>query len=333
MKNKKLKKIMATVLASAAVLGSLAGCGIGNQKIRVGSAPVGGVYYMLTNSLISLTEEESQDYSFDVRTTTGSMANLRLLSEDYIQMGIAQADIINNVYYGEGSYKGKKLLQGYSAIGSPYTEVMQIVVRADSGIESLDDLQDKTISVGAEESGSEQNAEQVLAACGLTDGLVKKVNLDYTESAKELESGEIDAIFCTSGLKTTMIDELARQCDIKLLGIDNTVAGRLKSEYSFYLRTVIPAGTYSGQDEDISTMGVKAVVCVSNKMSDDLAYKLTEVLNNRETELQYSAGVTIEKEDSRVASGITIPFHQGAINYYEEQGIEAETISTKGTGR
>ncbi len=333
MKGKKIKKIIAAVLASSVLVGSLAGCSLGNQKIRVGSAPVGGVYYMLTNALVGLAEEENKNYSFDVRTTTGSMANLRLLSEDYIQMGIAQADIINNVYYGEGSYKGKKLLQGYSALGSPYTEVMQIVVRADSGIESLDDLQDKTISVGAEESGSEENAEQVLAACGLTDGLVKKVNMDYTESAEKLEAGEIDAIFCTSGLKTTMIDELSRRCDIRLLEINNTIASRLKSEYSFYLRTVIPAGTYSGQDEDISTMGVKAVVCVSNKMSDDMAYVLTDILNNREKELQYSSGVNIETDDSRTASGITIPFHPGAITYYEEQGIETETSLTKGTGR
>lgn len=333
MKCKKIKKILAIVLGTAVAAGCLAGCSIPGHTIRVGSAPVGGVYHMVTNALVELAESEKTGYDFDVRTTTGSVANLRLLSEDYIQLGIAQADVINNAYYGEGNYKGKKLLQGYSAIGSPYTEVMQIVVRADSGIESLDDLQEKTVSVGAEESGSEQNAEAVLAACGLTDGLVKKVNMDYTESAKKLEAGEIDAIFCTSGLKTTMIDELSRQCDIRLLSIDNAVEKKIKGEYPYYLRTVIPAGTYAGQDEEISTLGVKAVVCVSNKMSDDLAYTLTKILNNDETELQYASGVNIEKDDSRTASGITIPFHPGAITYYEEKDIEVETASTKGAGR
>ena len=333
MRNMRMKKTAAALLASAAVLGSLAGCSAPGHTIRVGSAPAGGVYYMMSNALVAMAEQENTDYTFDLRTTTGSVANLRLLSEDYIQMGIAQADIINNVYYGEGNYKGKKLLQGYSALGSPYTEVMQIVVRADSGIESLDDLQDKTVSVGAEESGSEQNAEQILAACGLTDGLVKTVNLDYTESAKELEEGELDAVFCTSGLKTTMIDELARQCDIRLLSIDHTIEKKMKGEYPFYLRTMIPAGTYTGQDEDISTLGVKTVLCVSNKMSDEVAYSLAEIMNTREKELEYSAGVTIEQDDSRVAAGITIPFHPGALKYYEEQGIQVENTSTKGTER
>lgn len=333
MKKGKLKKGALAVLAAGIVTASLVGCSMLGHTVRVGSAPVGGVYYMMVNSLVGLMQEEQTKYKFDVRNTTGSVANLRLLSEDYIQMGIAQADIINNAYYGEGQFKGKKLLQGYSAIGSPYTEVMQIVVRADSGIETLDDLQDKTVSVGGEESGSEQNAEQVFDACGLTDGLIKKVNMDYTESAKKLENGEIDAVFCTSGLKTTMIDELSRQCEIRLLNIDSTVEKRMKGEYPFYLRTVIPAGTYTGQDENISTLGVKTVLCVSNKIPDDLAYSLTEVLNNREKELQYSSGVNIEKDDSRTASGITIPFHPGAVTYYEEQGIQVENSSTKGTER
>ena len=66
-------------------------------------------------------------------------------------------------------------------------------------------------SVGEEESGTEQNASQILAAYGLTDQLVDKVNLDYTEAASELKDGEIDAFFCTAGIQTTVIGELAKQ--------------------------------------------------------------------------------------------------------------------------
>ena len=58
------------------------------------------------------------------------------------------------------------------------------MVRADSGIESMDDLQGKTVSVGENESGTELNAEQILAVSGLTDKLIDKVHLDYTEAAE-----------------------------------------------------------------------------------------------------------------------------------------------------
>lgn len=48
-------------------------------------------------------------------------------------------------------------------------------------------------------------ASQILAAYGLTDQLVDKVNLDYTEAASELKDGEINAFFCTAGIQTTVI--------------------------------------------------------------------------------------------------------------------------------
>ncbi len=58
-------------------------------------------------------------------------------------------------------------------------------------------------------SGTEQNAKQILAPYHLDEKLVKDVNLNYTDAAASLQSGEIDALFCTSGVKTEMIEELA----------------------------------------------------------------------------------------------------------------------------
>lgn len=85
----------------------------------------------------------------------------------------------------------------------------QIVVRADSDIRSVEDLQGKTVSVGEEESGTEKNAEQILAAYGLSERLVTEVNLDYTDAVEQLKKKEIDAMFCTAGAYTTVIGELA----------------------------------------------------------------------------------------------------------------------------
>lgn len=89
-------------------------------------------------------------------------------------------------------------------------------MRADSGINTIEDLQDKRVSVGEEESGTEQNAKQILAVYGLNDSLVDEVNLDYTNAAQELKAGTIDAFFCTAGAQTTAIGELAKKCDIRL---------------------------------------------------------------------------------------------------------------------
>ena len=44
----------------------------------------------LNDCAIELANEEYDNYKFEVRTTAGSSANLRLLSDNYIELGIAQ---------------------------------------------------------------------------------------------------------------------------------------------------------------------------------------------------------------------------------------------------
>lgn len=57
----------------------------------------------------------------------------------------------------------------FCAVAALYTEACQVIVRADSDIQSVEELQGKTVSIGAEESGSEQNAWQILSAYGLNE--------------------------------------------------------------------------------------------------------------------------------------------------------------------
>ena len=92
-----------------------------------------------------------------------------------------------------------------------YTEVCQLVVRADSDIQSLNDLAGHTVSIGAEESGTELNAKNILEFAGMPSSIVQTKNLDYIDATNELKSGDIDAFFCTTGLTTTVIDELSKR--------------------------------------------------------------------------------------------------------------------------
>lgn len=54
---------------------------------------------------------------------------------------------------------------------------VRLLIKADSSINTVEDLQDKRVSVGEEESGTEQNAKQILAAYGLNDSLVDEDEL------------------------------------------------------------------------------------------------------------------------------------------------------------
>lgn len=315
------------LLFLCALLVMLTGCSAKNDKIKMGAAGLGGTYRVFCDTFADIASEGEENPVIEVKTTAGSKANIRLLSEGYIQLAVVQNDMANNAYYAVENFKDKDKYQGYGAVAGLYIEACQIVVREDSGIRSIDDLQGKKISVGEEESGTELNATQILDAYGLSDKLVEKVNLNYADAAKDLEDGKIDAFFCTAGTQTTVIEELARQCNIRLLNIDDNGIEKLLNSYDSYTECIIPKGTYKGQDEDVKTVGVKALLLASNKLSADSVKELTAILFKNKEKLQYTLPVDFSMDEKSSVEGVTIPFHKGAASYYKDKRINVETKS------
>ena len=306
-----MKKKLSILLC--VMLFALSGCRISGNTIRFGAANIGGMYYSFANTFTELANETTSAYNFEVRTTAGSTANLRLLSDNYIELGIAQADLIYDAYQKNSNLR---------AIAGLYTEACQLVVRADSDIKSLDDLSGHTVSIGAEESGTERNASEILEFAGMPSSIVKTKNLDYIDAAHQLETGDIDAFFCTAGLTTTIIEELSRECEIRLISIDDSVIDKMLSTSDAYSRYTIPAGTYKGQDEEVSTIGVTSVLVTSDSMSSDIIKQMTAMLFENTKELQYSTSLDLHLNEKFAITNIPIPFHAGAVEYYEDNGLD-----------
>lgn len=318
---KKTLKVM-SIITAFVIMASLSGCNMKKNNIRMGTAGSGGMYFTFGNELSDKLSADEK-IKIKVKETAGSAANLRLLSKNYIELGIAQADIIDDAFNGKGEFKDSGY-DGYRAIAGLYTEACQIVVMKDSDILSIDDLQGKKISIGENESGTEKNAKQILQAYGLNDSLVDMENYDYKTAAEKLENGEIDAMFCTAGIKTEVIEELSQKRDIRLLGIDDDRMEKITSTYDFLKEYDIPANTYNGQTSEIKTIGVESVLLASDKLDEDTVYKITKYLYENGSRLQINGLSKLELSEESITKGISIKFHKGAIKYYKKSGIDVE---------
>ncbi|MBU5478134.1 TAXI family TRAP transporter solute-binding subunit [Eubacterium sp. MSJ-13] len=317
-----MKKKICLLLCLSLIL--LSACGRQSDNIRFGAADIGGMYYAFASSFSGAVSKDTSDYKFEVKNTAGSAANLRLLSDKYIDLGIAQADLIKDAYEGTGYFKDN-VCNGYKAVAALYTEACQIVVKANSDIKTIDDLQGKKICIGAEESGTEINAKQILEFSGLNSKLVDMVNLDYTDAAKQLAEGKIDAFFCTAGIQTTVISELTKECSIRILNIDDKCLKKLLAAYTCYSKYQIPANTYAGQTESVTTIGVKSVLLASDNLSENAVKQLTKTLFTHTRDLQYATSLELVNDEKTAVEGIDIPFHSGAAAYYKEKGITVKT--------
>ena len=318
---KGLRRKTALIMAFLFVLAALTACGQ-KGRLRIGTAGEGGNYNSLGKALSQTLQKDPYKINVEVKTTAGSAANIRLLSQDYLELAIAQSDVIDEMYAGTLDTQAMK---GYSAIASLYPEPVQIVVRADSGIASVSDLAGKKVSVGEADSGTQKNAAQILQAYGLTSNMLTVQNMTYAEASKALGDGSIDAMFCTAGAPAQVITDLSGTTPVSLVPIEGQQSDLLTGAYGFYAKAVIPAGTYKGQDSDVTTLAVMSVLLASDKTPADKIYTITGALFKEKAALNAAVPVEFDLQEQKAVESVTIPFHPGAAQYYQECGITVQT--------
>lgn len=114
-----MKKLLVLLLILA-MLFSFVGCSKTADKIRIGTAGAGGTYEEVGKSISSVFKDNGIES--ELKNTAGSAANLRLLSEGYFDLAIAQEDIANDAYNGTGTFEKIGAYKGYSAVAEIHTD-------------------------------------------------------------------------------------------------------------------------------------------------------------------------------------------------------------------
>jgi TRAP transporter TAXI family solute receptor len=256
------------------------------------------------------------------QTTPGSVANLRQINEGALDSGLVQADIAESAFMGVGPFKESGPDIGLRAIANLYQEGVHVVVRADSGIESVAGLKHKRVAIGEKESDSYQTARLLLSAYNLSEKRVKPAYLPVVEAAQKLAAGELDAIIVVGSYPIPAIADLAATLPIKLLPINDAAAQKLREEHPYLTVDIIPDGAYAGIDGSTVTLGIGALWVVDSSLDDDLVYEITRAIWHPSIrKLLDDAGPVGRKINVNSALlGLPIPLHPGAARYYTEIG-------------
>ena len=130
-----------------------------------------------------------------------------------------------------------------AAVGRLYDSFLHLVVPAASPVNSLGQLEGRTVSLGTVGSGTEFTAGRLLLA---RDVRPRDVRLTQADSAVALGAGHIDAFFTLSGIPTPAITTLGQHTQVRLVPLP-AEANALASAYpGMYEPATIPATTYEG---------------------------------------------------------------------------------------
>ena len=321
MKISTVKKVFAVgaILAAAAVL--LAGCNgtsdvEGKKFLNIGTGGTAGTYYPIGGAIAEVLNKEIPGMSASAQSTGASVANINMLGDGEIDLATVQNDIAYYAAHGTEMFKDKKV-DGLQGIASLYPETCQFVTLKSSGIKSLAELKGKRVAVGAVGSGVEANVRQILAAYGVTYSDIDAQYLSFAEGASALKDGNVDVAVLTAGYPTASVQDIASQNPVRLLPVEEKIADDLIAQYPFYTKTVIPAGTYAGFNEDIPSVSVMAMLVAGPTVNADLGYSITKAIFGNLDRLQaaHAVGKQITKDTAK--AGMSLPMNAGAERYFD----------------
>ena len=314
-------KLTAAVLAVAAT-GGLAQAQ--QTFITIGTGGVTGVYYPTGGAICRLVNKDRKEHGVrcSVESTGGSVYNTRTIRAGELDFGVVQSDVQSAAMEGVRAFDGDEPYTDLRAVFSVHPEPMHVMVRADSGINSVGDMKGKRVNIGNPGSGTRVLAGVLMDAAGVTpDDFALAAELKSSEQSAALCDGKLDAAIWAAGLPNGSSMEATSTCDIKLLDLTTSGTDKVLAANAAYAAATIPGGMYPGNDKDVASWGPKATFVTDASTSDEVVYVLVKaIFENFDDFKKLHPAFGRLTEEGMIKDGLSAPLHPGAEKYYKERG-------------
>jgi len=145
------------------------------------------------------------------------IANVRGVEEGKADIGFGNS--ISTVDAIAGREPFKKPHANVCNIATLYPQYYQMVVTADSGINSVKDLKGKGVTTQQKGNTGELITQQILQVHGLSYNDVKASFVSYTDSVSQMKDGHVVAFGLGTTIPAGAVMDIAAARDIKVLNL------------------------------------------------------------------------------------------------------------------
>lgn len=293
-------------------------------NLSVATGPTGGVYYPLGGGIANILSKYVPGYAANAEATAGSVANLQLMSQKKADVALTMADAAYDGYKAQGKFAGSPVPLRTLLVA--YPNRMHVVTVEGRGIEKFADLKGKRVSTGAPNSATELMAQRMIEAYGLDwNKDFRRERLTPEKSVDAIKDGKLDAVFFVAGIPVSSFTDLGATPGTRIKLVDQADAvEKMNAKYGpLYVRDVIPAKSYPGQERVNAVATVQNLIVAREDMPAEVAYNVVKTIFERRDDL-----IAVHKEaanfdlKNQKKEASPLPFHPGAAKYFGEKGIK-----------
>lgn len=287
------------------------------SSITIGTGSQGGTYFGYGSGFGAMITEEL-GINAGAEITGGPVQNVTLVETGEHQLGFVTLGPADEAWRGESPLMPGVPHENIRALFPMYQTPLQGAVLASSDIQSFTDLKDgKRVGVGPAGGTSATYWTRYFEG---TDAGVRISNSGGSDTAGQLKDGLIDAFVYAAGLPTGAYAQLAVENDVRFLSMDQVTLDQMLEIVPAMQPFTIPANTYDDQPNDLQTVSLWNFAITHQFLPESLAYEITALaMGNTERMVQNHAAAK-ETLAENVAKNAVIPFHPGAVRWFEENG-------------
>ncbi len=285
-------------------------------RLSMVAGPIGAAWYSLGSSFVQVIQKNAPGIIITLEAGA-AVKNVRVIAQKPNVIGFTNLDLAWDAFQGTGEFDKKLPLQALLA-GHP--SHAYLITLEDTGINSVEDLRGKPVSIGPPASGAETTARMTLAAHGMSYKDISAKWLGTQETCDALRDKIIVAGFIFSGSPVPSVMELAVTHKLKIVPIRAEVVKKIQEKHPYVGIDRLPANTYKNQPAPVDLIAWDTYLMANVQLPEDVGYKVTKALLENTKELvSHPSGAYWTLE--RTAQKMIVPRHPGAERYLKERGV------------
>lgn len=313
-----------TFRAAAAAFSLAMAAPLAAQTVSIGTLGTGSVFHTM-GSVISKVARDSEDMGVVVQPNGGTFVMLESVNQGFADFAIDDVNDVIAALQGIDEFDGNSLSNLRVALTiAPLP--MGLIVAADSGINSVEDLKGKRVPSGWSAFPlANSHIAAVLAASDMTMDDVRAVpTTGLLRAADDFVAGRLDATYFAIGAPK-VAEMNAALGGIKFLPVPDTPEALAKVQAvrpAFYISTVPPLAHLAGIGGPTPLVTWDTVLLTSADASDEAVYTLVKsMMENRDALVAAFPGFNSFRTENAAKQHPVVEYHPGAIRYFEEAGV------------
>lgn len=287
------------------------------NDVRLMTGPQGGIWVPLGGQLKDIWEKSVPGLAVQSLPGAG-VANVKAIETGKAEVGFGNTITTADAVAGKPPFE--KAYGSLCNVASLYPQYFQVVVLADSGINSVKDFKGKSLTTQPRGNTGELITQSLLKAHGLSYSDVKTSHVSYTDSATQMKDNQAQIFTLGTGIPAGSVMDIAAGRDVKLLDLSDSIT-EMKKINAGYTLLDVPAGTYPKQDKPVKVIGYSTHIVASCALPEDTVYKMTKAIADNVTSLAATSKAMAGLTPAKMAEDVGVPFHPGAAKFYKEKGV------------